>query len=237
MEVEEEVERLKKAFFIAAFCGGVEKGRIPIEGRSIEDILLDFYALVLLPIHLNAEAKLEFSIDHRNSILDNARIAVAQRENDMAAMLFGTLFEHHINLLLSDSFERREYSDKTISTLIRSLGISAKVTALWEIARLKPWPDELLRKLNLLMERRNRFVHYKWKPEARFNSDTVPERELIELEGVEDILLFLEEVENDHVWCGRKEELLTAFRELSSEDKKTAGEKGVREILYRELTA
>ncbi|MBF6144210.1 hypothetical protein [Nocardia nova] len=208
---------LTDSFIESLLEGMAEKGQLVIENRPVDEILTNF--MILLYQLKNSFPKdttkigpsVRWTMDHREDILNNARSALSDDDIGLSILLYGTWCEHQVNLLLTTAFERLGYSETTSTTLIRNCNMWTKVTALWEIARLRTFDTDTLRILKSLTDNRNGYVHYKWKYVHDLEFDHT-ERYREVLSSIDTLIDFMMAVEEDLTWNGRKDEILAALR-------------------------
>ncbi|MBK1884816.1 hypothetical protein JIN85_20570 [Luteolibacter pohnpeiensis] len=112
-----------------------------------------------------AESDAQFSLilDHRKTLLDQARSFRKSKNVELAILFYATWTEHMLNLFVASYLRRRKLADSFIQDFLRDTGTKSKyifiISSYTEKNPAKSW----ITKLNFISERRNQFVHFKWK--------------------------------------------------------------------------
>jgi hypothetical protein len=199
-----------------AFNMMIESGSIPVGDRQADDVLADFNEwLRSLAAPNPADEVWNFSIEHRDRLLEQAEQNAAGGEHAIALILYATWIEHSINDLISRALERQNVSYESTSTLLRAVNVDNKITALWEVAGIPAMDTKLRKSIKKIADVRNEFVHYKWHPEAKAH-DPQAESSRDRYEGVikvcENVVSAITDLAESYLWDGRRDELMSAFR-------------------------
>ncbi|QUR69242.1 hypothetical protein [Mycobacterium spongiae] len=202
----------------AVFVAEVESGNIPIGDRQVEGILADFRARVCeiaAPPEGDSPDQFEFlfAIDHRDSLLEKARLHATAGLHEIALILYATWIEHSINAIISRGLERKGISSKSTLTLLKEVrNQKAKITALWEVAGIPAMDAELAASIQRIADLRNAFVHYKWHGESGdTDAQSSKDRYTAATEECAATSAALAATEESFYWDGRRDEVLTAF--------------------------
>lgn len=201
-----------QGIFEVCFRGLVEDGGIQVARRSAEEILSDF-EVIIRDDFVIGEAEIIPVTDHRDSLLDKARIEASTGNYELAVTLYATWIEHSVNGILIRAIERMGHGAKVGTQIIRKLDLPVKVTAFWELVGLPPLPPEFLKSMTQVLERRNAFVHYKWpRRDDRGPSGNITQNKAM-MDQAEQIAADLLGVESVAFWNGRDAELIRELHE------------------------
>lgn len=100
-------------------------------------------------------------IDHRETILKDARKFASNGKHKYAQVFYALYFEHEVNALVTQLMIRKEFSRKTILAITKH-SLSDKLTWIMEILGVNPPRKEFLNFIKPLSDDRNAFIHYKW---------------------------------------------------------------------------
>jgi hypothetical protein len=124
-------------------------------------------------------------------------------------LFYAVWVEHQLNWIIAGLAEKKGVSEKEIESLLRETSYRAKCSWLLRILDSKPVSALHMNITCKLMELRNGFVHFKWKP----NSEQV-EKELVSLLlRVEKTVKYLRSVENKYLYANHKRRLHRAVIE------------------------
>jgi len=98
-------------------------------------------------------------------------------------------------------------SEDASRQLLKELRLVTKLPALWKLLGLPEIDPKHLKSINALCEQRNRFVHYKWHEQPDDHSDNCQRLLALGRETVD----YLNGLEDEILFDGRREELLEAF--------------------------
>jgi hypothetical protein len=152
---------------------------------------------------------LSFVIDHRQDVLQNARSFKILKKKDMAVLFYALWFEHQLNSITVSLAERLHLTEKELDTLIRETSYRAKCSWLLRILGVKPLSLSHTNAICKLMDLRNAFVHYKWKPE---NEQIKKEMETL-LEQIEKTVKYVRSIENKYLYANQKRRIHKVIRE------------------------
>lgn len=113
--------------------------------------------------HRNAE--LTFTIDHTDKLLRQARLFRKENERQIACLFYALYIEHKLNSYMALLASRKKLSAKDTESLIRDSSYRAKCSWLLHIFGIRALDNTHINTITKLMELRNSYVHYKWKPE------------------------------------------------------------------------
>ena len=105
-------------------------------------------------------------VDYRETILSQAEEFLRQKQFEYATVFFAMFFEHTLNGIIHTECKRRHIEEKDQSTIIRSVDLYGKLTWLPLLLGHKKFNEKHLKTIKLLADKRNAFVHYKWKMEV-----------------------------------------------------------------------
>lgn len=101
--------------------------------------------------------------DHESFFLERARSARRQRELPLATVLYALWCEHWANRCTAALALRRGVREDAVPQLLRDVPFSAKLSWLPEALGATRPSTRHCAVLTELMNRRNAFIHYKWK--------------------------------------------------------------------------
>lgn len=217
-------EAILKPLLESVFCSFIEDGTIEVGDRNSSDIIAEFNNNITQALSRGATFDFYPHVDHRDDLRTQAASESTDTGNHyIAVTLYVIWVEHFINGMLDLQFVRLGYDWGFTKPLIRELKLTTKATSLWHIAKLPPLPEKHLKNLNTAIELRNYFVHYKWASVPSADAEREQKRLSDAVRHMEDLANFLTELENQVLWCGRKEEIVRLFRSSLDERRRKVG--------------
>lgn len=127
-----------------------------------------------------------WAIDHRCTLLNEARSYFSYGAFELALLLYATWIEHFMNGIVESGARRKRVASREIPELIRNTSLSSKMSWLLHLLGLTPIASPKRHYIEQIMHSRNSFVHYKWKFENIDDDshDTQLERLLEPIEGL-----------------------------------------------------
>jgi hypothetical protein len=168
----------------------VASGRISPKGKTADHLELE--ALEVLGRVRRAGGPIRFRVDYTPAILKHARSFVRSKRPELACVLYAIWFEHRINEILAQAAGRRGIKDEDITQMIRRARFRDKVTQLWRSLGLRNFAQAHTKRILDLMERRNEFVHYKWKA-SEMQGQVIGEEFRKVLDGIETCVDYVRE--------------------------------------------
>lgn len=102
-------------------------------------------------------------VDYTFMLLRSARSAATEVHPVVSVILYATWMEHWLNSVLVTKALKRGAHVTDAEQMVRDASLSAKLGWLWRLLELPTLEEGDLKKLRLLADVRNEFVHYKWK--------------------------------------------------------------------------
>lgn len=113
-----------------------------------------------------AEISLLLTIDHTETLLEEAMKYFDLKNYHLAIVLYSTWIEHCINDIIIYGAKEKKLKDKEINYLIKSTNNLSKFSWLLPLLDLPRISEPYQKKINTIIELRNAFVHYKWTPKT-----------------------------------------------------------------------
>ncbi len=113
----------------------------------------------------------EVEISYEETLLKEAERIWKTGNKELAIFLFVTASEHSVNSFYRNLLEFKGFSRKTVTEIIRSNNIEAKLTWLLKLSTGKMIPPKTCQRIRKLFEIRNAFAHYKDVP-SLLNEDS-----------------------------------------------------------------
>ena len=101
--------------------------------------------------------------DYTDSLLARARALRRRRDWQLACVFYALWVEHKINQWISDLARRRSMPTADIDAMIHETQHRAKLSWLLRLLDAPVIGEEHRKSIQQLMDRRNSFVHYKWR--------------------------------------------------------------------------
>lgn len=133
-----------------------------VSGNITDSDLADKGVLLEKVRRIIAAKNLNFVIDHRPTILEQADLFCKAGKYEFAKVFYATFFEHCINAVIDAACVKKRIDEKTRMSVIRSVNLSGKLSWLLSVLGLKPFNKVHLTTITQLTEQRNSIVHYKW---------------------------------------------------------------------------
>lgn len=183
----------------------IRDGIIKTKGKTDEQIRIEIKDYLLKNIH--ATSNFDLSIDFTKGLLSNARYFLKTSDYHSSIVFYALWIEHWTNHIILIALKRMNINSVHFREIIRSTKSKDKYTWLWQLLQLKPLNDVHLKTIGKVFEKRNSFVHYKWKD---YNNREI--KKLInELEDFNNFLLtvdktiiYLKKFENKNVYFNKK---------------------------------
>ncbi|MFC6081663.1 hypothetical protein [Sphaerisporangium aureirubrum] len=209
----------------AVFRSYIEDGSITTTGKSGTEIVDEYATLIDKLIDTSELDVMEFhtSIDHRDILLERARVEAEHGHDQLAITLYSTWIEHSVNGLLALAMERQGRSKQVVTPLLRELRIPTKITALWELVGLPALREGSVRVLDQALNFRNAFVHYKWSATSDQEHRTHTERLHAIVPEIERVVSEFMDIESAAIWDGRKAEIMECYRSVLDAHEKKHG--------------
>jgi hypothetical protein len=102
-----------------------------------------------------------WNIDHRGTLLDEARRLKKAGQMERAVLHYATWTEHMLNSFIASLLRRNKLSEDWVRSVIRDTGLRAKYVFATLLFGCKP-SSAIADAIQVISERRNQFVHYKW---------------------------------------------------------------------------
>lgn len=150
-----------------------------------------------------------FVIDHRESLLIQAKYFLQNSQFDYSKVFFATYFEHSINHLIEVYCAKRGISNQSKIEIIRNINIWGKLSWLLELIGLPKFNKVHLKTIKSLSDERNAFIHYKWNPESDLNKipDFEKEKKRIDndFDSIKKAVRYFKNYESRLIFKGKKE--------------------------------
>jgi len=143
-------------------------GEIDVEGLTDEEAREKVISYLM---YLKESGKeIVMRIDHKDTLLEQARSFVANERHELALVIYATWWEHWLNGVLEVKLYKKDITEKEFKQVITSLNNRAKTTWLLKLVDLPEMSDQCLNVMTKLAEKRNSFVHYKYPPSDSLDS-------------------------------------------------------------------
>lgn len=110
-----------------------------------------------------AKGQIDIVLDHRQSILKEAKKYEESKEYDFSKIFYAMFFEHHLNSIISSQCFKMKLSDQTRLKLIKA-SMYDKMEWVCEVLKLPNFNKSHADVILNLADKRNSFMHYKLKP-------------------------------------------------------------------------
>src|SRR5262249_44891784 len=152
--------------------------------------------IYLTTIKMLRNESFSFVIDHTDDLLGNARLFKKQKKNSLAILFYALWVEHQLNDIIATRARKSKLTVKEIDSLIRETSYKAKCSWLLHLAGGKPFSGAQHNSICKLMELRNSFVHYKWKPASEQMDKEID----AVVDGAEKIVNYIRRYKNKHIF-------------------------------------
>ncbi|MCO1659392.1 hypothetical protein [Pseudonocardia humida] len=195
----------------------IEYGYVEIQGKSADEIVEAVVLFWFNEMRNTDNSRITaLTVDYRDALLARAEQFDDDKPDDyeISVTLYATWLEHTINGFLRKSFIRQGLSDKLADLLLRKFTWNEKIRELWTIAELPRLSHGSTVLAQKIIDRRNAFVHYKWKSLTDVERLESVDSFASILENIEDLLYELLDLEERVFWKGRREEIMKRFEAL-----------------------
>jgi hypothetical protein len=150
-------------------------------------------------------------IDHTDALRKLGRDLKKSGSLGVACAIYPTWVEHTLNYIVSVGVQRRGFGNETAKQIIREVRLPGKLTWLLPLLGFRPLNPTHRETLNMLAQKRNEFVHYKW---AFREGDPDPDSESL-FPKVEKALQYLARYRSAATLHGAKSRIKKAAGEIS----------------------
>jgi len=157
-------------------------------------------------------AKYEWAMDFTPRLLRLARSAKSAGDAELSCVYYATWTEHKLNRFIRDFLIKHRGDQHHSDILLRDSGISGKLLWLHLCVTRRPVARGQLNRLKALSERRNQFLHYKWKLRDVETDDYHSSRAA---DAAEALVRFLTRFERQHFFKGQKRAMRRYLRTLA----------------------
>ncbi|GBC61957.1 hypothetical protein DENIS_2919 [Desulfonema ishimotonii] len=161
--------KLGETLFNLIIQYAIAHGSIDISNLSDDQIKEKYITYISKLIEKNPD--IDFIIVHKENILAEARRLVLELKFDLALVVYATWWEHWVNGILATRLFKKNIVGKEFKTVIQNLNLRSKTTWFLKLVDLPPFEENHLKQMNLLSEKRNSFVHYKYQPQEEVCKD------------------------------------------------------------------
>ena len=182
----------------------VNLGYIDLSGKNGEEIIREVTEF------LDALDEVNIVLDHTPNLLRQAR-AFRRSNNELACLFYALWIEHKLNSMIHTLASRKGFHEKEVERLLRESSCRAKCSWILRLFDIKSIHASHMNAINKLMELRNSFVHYKWKPQ---NDQTSKEVQLV-LNSIEKTVRYLHYFERKHLAIMSTRKVQKALRRKS----------------------
>jgi hypothetical protein len=141
----------------------VANGTIDPSGMSEQEFKIA--ALTELKQLLQEEVEFRFVLNHKSSVLKEARHFAQEAKGEFAIMFYATWIEHWLNGMYVWKLERLGKPGEYILERLQRRSIKQKVTTEWTSAFGENFDSAWKKSILEIAAHRNAFVHYKWQVE------------------------------------------------------------------------
>lgn len=196
VELNEEERQYSTIIIRKVVTSLVKEGLLDVNNMDRNDILHETLKLI-------EDIDIKLVLDHKDNLLQYARKFRINNEIKLSYLLYATWFEHWINEIIYILGGRKNLNRNEINEIIRSTSIRGKYTWLLKLFEFEEIKEDYLELIFKLITFRNGFVHYKWEEE----NDKQKDKEAIVIEKIEEIIEYLMDIENQHIYNNSKEKL------------------------------
>ena len=137
----------------------------------------------------------------------------------MSCVFYAVWLEHWLNHMIQMAGPRRNLTENEILEILRHAKFESKATWILRLLGLRPIAKIHLQRMRDVTERRNAFVHYKWKSVDMDVDDSKERQDLKTLvEKIEGTVRYLRRLENQQIFGGKKQAILARFKFSDTED-------------------
>jgi hypothetical protein len=140
--------------------------------------------------------------------LDDALAASKDERYEVAILLYATFFEHRINGIIDTLVRQKRLRAQVAVDLIRRMNIQQKLTSVLELLGAPPFGKAETDSIDGIMNRRNEFAHYKWKPHHDKSSNSL----VSVISQCQKIVEAINDYEERHVFNDRREAIEELIR-------------------------
>lgn len=152
--------------------------------------------------------KMDFAFDHRSDLLNQAQYFQKKENYDFARVFYATYFEHFINNIIDHYCQIKNINQKSKTEIIKNVNIGGKFTWLLELLNLPAFDPHYLKVIQSLADKRNAFIHYKWKPDSgELFLELEKEKFETEFKEIENVIRYVKKYERDLKFKGNDNQI------------------------------
>lgn len=125
--------------------------------KDYKDILLD-----MVKDCSDESGGMNFTIAYTEEILKEANSLKSNGKYRLALILYATAIEHHLNEIIQRALLNKIFKTSEIESIMR-LDIDSKRTWLFPLLGLPRLSENCSKNIKSIADKRNEFIHYKWK--------------------------------------------------------------------------
>lgn len=110
----------------------------------------------------NTNGEVNFTIAYTDFLSKEANYLEQRRNYKLALVIYAIEIEHHLNEIIQKALLYKKFKVSEIENIMR-LDIEAKRTWLFPLLDLPRLSNYCSKNIKLIADKRNEFVHYKWK--------------------------------------------------------------------------
>ncbi|HCH1624432.1 hypothetical protein ACEV9E_00285 [Vibrio parahaemolyticus] len=195
----EEFKQLASELVNSMAQSAIAYGDVDVEGLTDEEAREKVISY-LMSFKESGE-DLVMRIDHKDTLLEEARNFVASEKYELELVTYATWWEHWLNGVLEVKLYKKDITDKEFKQVITSLNNRAKTTWFLKLIDLPEMKNQHLGVMGKLAEKRNSFVHYKYPPSDNLDSKESLREFFIEVEAS---LVYFIEYESINVYQSKR---------------------------------
>jgi hypothetical protein len=184
----------------------IQTGAIDPSAKSEREVSNELQNYLEEFLTLGETAEIHLVLDHRTTLLAEARRFSEAGGHEIACVLYATWLEHWVNSLIVAGCAQTGLAPDTATEVIRETSFRGKYTWLPLLLRFPPIHPPHQAAVLRIAELRNRFVHYKWKGTSLDELDVAEERNERErtngIAAVEKAIAYLLRYESKYVFRG-----------------------------------
>ncbi|OGU73511.1 MAG: hypothetical protein A2V93_06490 [Ignavibacteria bacterium RBG_16_34_14] len=182
----------------------IRDGIIKTENKSKEQIKNEINDYIQKNL---ATTDLEVSIDHKESLLRNAKKFCKEKDYHSSIVFYALWMEHWLNQMILIALKRKKIDEEYYKVIMRVTNSKSKYTWLWKLLDYPPLNTNHLKIIEKLFEIRGSFIHYKWVSykvkEAKKLIDQLKEIKSF-ANSIDKTIIYLKNFEYKHIYKKHK---------------------------------
>ncbi len=139
-----------------------------------------------------------------DSLLEEAQRYVVNKDYQYAYTFYATYFEHFINEVLDIWRIKKNFQHKITNSMVRRFSLEDKYTWVLDLLELPVFSKSIWNIVKDIVEKRNEFIHFKYRPEIIDEGETEDKDWIKDYESIKKAIKYTKSYRTRIVYSGSK---------------------------------